>query len=191
MSLDKEYAVGMSRAEEGLAESRIALAKHQAALELEQTLVRKFFEDLVSQLPMAAIEKHNIYRDGVHWSQLMFVHHGPPNKSDVKVTSPKLKEIAERAHELPTLTSIATINFETSQQQFLYADFMSNFERRLPLPPNGSSFPVIARYLGQSVRWWAMSEDDRKIQREVNKGFRETLRSLSPFGGDGEADTED
>ena len=178
MSLDEDYAVGMSRADESLAESRIALAQHQAALDLEKKLVHKFFEDLVTQLPMAEIEKHDIYRDGIHWTQLMFVHHGPPDKSEVKVTSPKLKEIAERARELPTLTSIATIKFETSQQQFIYADFMSNFERRLPIPPNHNSFPVIARYLGQSVRWWAMSEDDRKIQWEVNKGLRETLSSL-------------
>jgi hypothetical protein len=182
MSLDEDYAVGMSRADESLAESRIALAQHQAALDLEQKLVHKFFEDLVTQLPMAEIEKHDIYRDGIHWTQLMFVHHGPPGKSEVKeLAAPKLKEIAERASKLPTLTSIASIKFETSQQQFIYADFMSNFERRLPLPPNHNSFPVIAKYLGQSVRWWAMSEDDRRIQREVDKGLRETLGSLSSF----------
>jgi hypothetical protein len=158
MSLDEDYAVGMSRADENLAESRIALAQHQAALDLEQELVHKFFEDLVIQLPMAEIEKHDIYRDDTNWTQLMFVH-----------------------HKASTLTSIASLKFETSQHQFIYADFMSNFERRLPLPPNHNSFDVIAKYLGQSVRWWTMSEDDRRIQREVDKGLRKTLGSLSPF----------
>lgn len=186
MSLGEDYAAGMSRADARLAECRIAHTKFQAGLELEQALVREFFEDLVAQLPMAEIEKHNIHRDGVHWTQLMFVHHGPPDETEIQVTTPKLREIAEEARKAPTLTTVATISFQPEQQQFLYADFMSDFKRRLPLPPNRGSFPVIAQYLGESVRWWTMGEDDRATQNEVNEGLRDTLGSLSAPGEEGD-----
>lgn len=175
MTLVREFEAGKQVADTRSKEANRAVQEHQRAVELEKALVQGFWRDLKEVLPLDLLSSLEIYPEEAHWSQLIFVHRQQLDDDGPLSISDRANDNPQPHAETSAPSSVAILEFSTEQLQFYYSDFLFDFNRKLPLPPNENSFGLISKYLGETIAYFSMPKCDQDSVRMKAKGFRATL----------------